>query len=100
MVSRMLKQSTISGYKKYRFLLILWVRNIWGGIPFLPFIDALFGASEHELHRPVKWAMAPFNNNYCNSIFLGQDQVALESVCYDFLRTEFSALISGLERCG
>jgi len=62
-----------------------------GGNTIITFIDALFGGSEHELHRPQKWTMAPFNGNYCSSIFVGQDQVALESVCYDFLRTEFSS---------
>ncbi len=34
--------------------------------------------------------MPPFNNDWSNSIFLSQDQVALESVCYDFLRTEWN----------
>ena len=34
--------------------------------------------------------MSPFNNDWCNSIFISQDQVALESVCYDFLRTEWN----------
>jgi hypothetical protein len=33
--------------------------------------------------------MAPFNGDWSNSIFISQDQVALESVCYDFLRTEW-----------
>ncbi|MGB9746525.1 MAG: DUF362 domain-containing protein [Bacteroidales bacterium] len=86
---------TNSGYKKYRVFVDIMGAKHLGGNTVLTIIDALFGGSEHELHRPVKWAMAPFNNNYCNSIFLGQDQVALESVCYDFLRTEFSALNPG-----
>src|SRR5664279_2720219 len=41
---------------------------------------------------PVKYFMAPFNNDWSNSIFLSQDQVALESVCYDFLRTEWNGV--------
>jgi hypothetical protein len=32
--------------------------------------------------------MAPFNNDWPNSIFVSLDQVALESVCFDFLRSE------------
>src|SRR5450756_3190680 len=36
--------------------------------------------------------MSPFNNDYCNSIFVSQDQVALESVCFDFLRTEWNGI--------
>lgn len=39
---------------------------------------------------PVKWVTAPFNNDWPSSIFVSLDQVALESVCYDFLRTEFT----------
>jgi len=34
--------------------------------------------------------MSPFNNDWSNSVFVSQDQVALESVCYDFLRTEWN----------
>jgi hypothetical protein len=34
--------------------------------------------------------MAPFGNDWSNSIFISQDQVALESVCYDFLRSEWN----------
>ena len=36
--------------------------------------------------------MSPFNNDWSNSIFLSLDQVALESVCYDFLRTEWNGI--------
>jgi hypothetical protein len=38
--------------------------------------------------------MAPFNNDWSNSILISQDQVALESVCYDFLRTEWNGINS------
>jgi hypothetical protein len=34
--------------------------------------------------------MQPFNNNWCNSIFVSLDQVALESVGFDFLRAEWN----------
>jgi len=40
----------------------------------------------------VKYFMAPFNNDWSNSIFISYDQVALESVCFDFLRTEWNGL--------
>jgi hypothetical protein len=36
----------------------------------------------------VKWKIAPFNNDWPNSLFVSQDEVALESVCIDFLRAE------------
>jgi hypothetical protein len=53
-------------------------------------IDGLFGGGADETKAPVKYMMAPFNNDWANSIFISQDQVALESVCYDFLRTEWN----------
>ena len=36
--------------------------------------------------------MDPINNDWSSSIFISQDQVALESVCYDFLRTEWNGI--------
>ncbi len=35
-----------------------------------------------------KWLSAPFNNNWTSSIFVSQDNVAIESVCLDFIRAE------------
>jgi hypothetical protein len=34
--------------------------------------------------------MTPFNKDWTSSLFLSQDQVAIESVCFDFLRTEYN----------
>jgi hypothetical protein len=34
--------------------------------------------------------MAPFNNDWSNSVFMSLDPVAIESVGYDFLRTEWN----------
>ena len=36
----------------------------------------------------IKFQQPPFNNRWTSSIFLSQDEVALESVTIDFLRTE------------
>ena len=58
----------------------------------LNIVDGLFGGGSDETKGPVKYFMPPFNNNWCNSIFLSQDQVALESVCYDFLRSEWDGI--------
>ena len=55
-------------------------------------VDGLFGGGAVETKVPVKYFTAPFGNDWCNSIFLSQDQVALESVCFDFLRTEWNGL--------
>jgi hypothetical protein len=35
-----------------------------------------------------KWLSAPFNNAWTSSLFMSQDNVAIESVCLDFFRTE------------
>jgi len=37
-----------------------------------------------------RWLSAPFNNEWTSSIFASQDNVAIESVCLDFLRTEMA----------
>ena len=53
-------------------------------------MDALW-SSDHELGTPRKFQMQPFNNDWSSSIFLSLDNVAIESVGYDFLRSEFTA---------
>ncbi len=51
-------------------------------------MDALYSGSE-ATHPPRKFKMAPFNDDWTSSLFLSLDPVAIESVGYDFLRTEF-----------
>ena len=58
-----------------------------GGKTILYLVDGLY-ATAHEVGEPVKFQMAPFNNDWSSSIFASQDPVAIESVCLDFLRTE------------
>jgi hypothetical protein len=52
-------------------------------------VDGLWAGSE-AVDPPTKWDMAPFNGDWTSSIFVSQDQVAIESVCFDFLRTEYN----------
>ena len=78
------------GYHKYRVLVDLMGSKYLGQNTLLYVIDGLFGGGSSETKGPVKYFMAPFNNDWCNSLFLSLDQVALESVCYDFLRTEWN----------
>ncbi|MDZ7723883.1 MAG: sugar-binding protein [candidate division KSB1 bacterium] len=52
-------------------------------------MDALWSAG-HEVIQPSKWKTAPFNHDWSSSIFISQDQVAIESVGYDFLRNEYT----------
>ncbi len=78
------------GYRKYRVLVDLMGSSYLGQNTMLFVIDGLFGGGADETRGPVKYFMAPFNNDWSNSIFISQDQVALESVCYDFLRNEWN----------
>lgn len=78
------------GYKKYRVLVDLMGSKYLGQNTMLFIADGLFGGGADETRGPVKYFMAPFNNDWSNSIFMSQDQVALESVCYDFLRNEWN----------
>jgi hypothetical protein len=80
------------GYNKYRVLVDLMGSKYLGQNTLLYLVDGLFGGGASETKGPVKYFMPPFNNDWCNSIFLSQDQVALESVCFDFLRTEWNGI--------
>jgi hypothetical protein len=80
------------GYKKYRVLVDLMGSRYLGGNTMLYIVDGLFGGGADETRGPVKYFMPPFNNDWSNSIFVSQDQVAIESVCYDFLRSEWNGI--------
>ncbi len=74
-------------YGMYRVQVDLMGSSVLGRNTLLFLVDGLWGSPE-AVEGPVKWHMSPFNDDYPNSIFISQDQVALESVCFDFLRTE------------
>jgi hypothetical protein len=75
------------GYGLYRVQVDLMGSSYLGQNTLLYIVDGLWGGTE-ATQTPVKWHMKPFNNDWPNSIFVSQDQVALESVCFDFLRNE------------
>jgi hypothetical protein len=75
-------------YKMYRTQVDLMGHPLLGGNTMLCLIDALWAGSE-ATDPPTKWDMAPFNGDWTSSLILSQDQVAVESVCFDFLRTEY-----------
>ena len=83
---------TNGGYHKYRVLVDLMGSKYLGQNTLLYIVDGLFGGGGSETMGPVKYFSAPFNNDWCNSLFVSQDQVALESVCYDILRTEWNGI--------
>ncbi|MEE9432247.1 MAG: DUF362 domain-containing protein [Melioribacteraceae bacterium] len=55
-------------------------------------LDALWAGSE-AVEPPTKWEMTPFNNDWTSSIFVSQDMVAIESVAFDFLYTEYDGSV-------
>lgn len=81
-----------TGYRNYRAPVDIMGHKYLGRNTMLFVVEGLFGGSESEVKPPRKWKMAPFNGNWTNSVFMSLDQVALESVCYDFLRTEFNGI--------
>ncbi len=72
----------------YRCLVDILGHKDLGGKTILYLADAIWGSINWG-HPPVKYRMAPFNNDWPNSLFLSQDPVAIESVAFDFLYYEF-----------
>jgi hypothetical protein len=78
-----------TSYGMYRVQVDLMAYKYLGENTLLFMVDGLWGGPEATM-KPVKWKTAPFDNDWSSSLFISQDQVAIESVCFDFLRTEFT----------
>ncbi|MBN2352339.1 MAG: DUF362 domain-containing protein [Spirochaetales bacterium] len=76
------------GYGLYRVQVDLFGHKWLGGKNLLYLMDALFAGPE-AVYPPTKWKMVPFKNDWTSSLFLSLDPVAIESVGYDFLRSEY-----------
>ena len=83
------KTLTNGGYGKYRPFVDIMGHPKLGGNTLLYVVDGLYSGEEGYKAPSRKWRMEPFNNNYPSSLFLSLDPVAIESVCLDFLRTEY-----------
>jgi hypothetical protein len=83
---------TNGGYHKYCVMVDIMGSNYLGQNTLLYVVDYLYEGRASEGQLPVKYFMALFNNDWSSSIFISQDQVTIESVCYDFLRTEWNGL--------
>jgi hypothetical protein len=59
-----------------------------GGKTMLVLVDGLYSGRSWDSH-PIRWDMAPFDGNWPSSIFLSQDQVAADSVAFDFMENEW-----------
>ncbi len=75
-------------YGVYRCFVDIMGHEHLGGKTILYLVDGLW-ASVNWGHPTVKFRMSPFNNDWTSSLFVSQDPVALESVCFDFLYEEF-----------
>jgi hypothetical protein len=83
------EQNERYGYGKYRVLVDLMGWELLREKNVIYLMDALWSAG-YELAPPSKWQNPPFNDDWSSSIFISQDPVAIESVGYDFLRTEYT----------
>jgi hypothetical protein len=81
-----------TGYHKYRVFVDLMGSKYLGQNTLIWIIEGLFGGGSSEIMGPVKYFMPPFNGGWSNSIFMSLDPVAIESVGYDFLRSEFNGI--------
>lgn len=58
-----------------------------GGKTLINILDGLY-AAKHSDVVPEKWKSKPFNNSWPASVFMSLDQVALDSVGFDFINAE------------
>ncbi len=84
--------ATNTGYHKYRVFVDLMGSKYLGNNSVFWCVEGMFGGGSSEIKGPVKYFMPPFNGGWSNSIFMSLDPVAIESVGYDFLRTEFDGV--------
>lgn len=83
------KSSFTEGMGKYRDLVDLTGHAHIGGKTFLYMIDGLYAGRHPIDEAPKRWNSAPFNGHWASSLFVSQDPVAIDSVAFDFLRTEW-----------
>ena len=81
---------------QYRPLVDLNGHKGMGGKTVLYLVDGIYGGKGWA-GTPSKWAMAPFNNNWPASLFLSMDEVAIDSVAFDFLSQQWPELALGNE---
>ncbi|HPR31588.1 MAG TPA: DUF362 domain-containing protein [Prolixibacteraceae bacterium] len=76
------------GYGKYRHLVDYLGHKDLGGKTLITIIDGIWAGRSWE-GFVEKWNMYPFNGDYPSSLFISQDRVAVDAVCYDFLLEEY-----------
>ena len=86
-------------YGMYRVQVDMMGSKYLGGKTLFYLMDALW-ATDQEISYPKKFQMAPFNNDWTSSVFASLDPVAIESVGYDFLRSEFTETRNNADGAG
>lgn len=85
------------GMGHYRAIVDLMGHRELGGKTLLYLVDGLFGGYYWDSH-PYPWKSAPFGNgtntDWPSSLFASQDPVAIDSVAYDFLVTEWPDVVA------
>ena len=77
------------GMGRYRPLVDLMGHKHLGGKTLLYLIDGLYAGKHAKERAPRKWNLQPFNGDWTSSLFASQDPVAIDSVGFDFLWTEW-----------
>lgn len=77
------------GMGRYRPLVDLMGHKHLGGKTLLYLIDGLYAGKHAKERSPRKWNLSPFNGDWTSSLFASQDPVAIDSVGFDFLRSEW-----------
>ncbi|MBI4875403.1 MAG: DUF362 domain-containing protein [Acidobacteria bacterium] len=73
----------------YRTLVDLMGHAHLGGKTLIYFIDGLYPGVHPVESSPRKFSSAPFNGSWASSLFASQDPVAIDSVAFDFLWSEW-----------
>ena len=77
------------GMGHYRPLVDLMGHKHLGGKTLLYLIDGLYAGKHAKERAPRKWNMSPFGGDWTSSLFVSQDPVAIDSVGFDFLWSEW-----------
>ncbi|MHC4532535.1 MAG: DUF362 domain-containing protein [Planctomycetota bacterium] len=77
------------GMGHYRPLVDLMGHKHIGGKTLLYLIDGLYAGQHAKERAPSKWNSSPFNGDWSSSLLASQDPVAIDSVGFDFLWTEW-----------
>ena len=80
---------TTPGMGHYRPLVDLMGHKHLGGKTLLYVIDGLYAGKHAKENSPRKWNSSGFNEDWSSSLFVSQDPVAIDSVGFDFLWTEW-----------